>query len=392
MGFRRRTPLAWRNLTYRPRRLFAALAGIGFAVLLIFMETGFRNALFDSTVEIIRSLDADIVLISRAKHSLTATRRFDLSRVHAARGCEGVKSACPLYVELAYSVWRVPGSRGYPIRVLAFRPGDPVFAIPQVNSSIDALRRSHTALVDEASKAKYGLPAELEAWPRWRGAELLGRRLRIVGSFQLGTDFANDGNLVMSAANYADCFASLYPGQNPLQFVNIGVVQVQEGADVEKVKDRLRRLLPDDMLVFGKREYADREIAFWDQSTPIGFIFIVGAVMGFIVGVVICYQVIYSNIADHVAELATLKAMGYATPYFIGLVLAQSLYLSLLGFAPGVLVSYGLYLLLGRWTGLLLRLTVERAAVVLLLTVAMCLISGALAIRKVLASDPADLF
>ncbi len=65
--------------------------------------------------------------------------------------------------------------------------------------------------------------------------------------------------------------------------------------------------------------------------------------MGFIVGVIICYQVIYSDIADHMPEFATLKAMGYPNRYFIGLVLQMSLYLSLIGYLPGLLVSAALY-------------------------------------------------
>ena len=114
--------------------------------------------------------------------------------------------------------------------------------------------------------------------------------------------------------------------------------------------------------------------------------------IGFLVGVVICYQVIHADVGDHLAEFATLKAMGYPNRYFVGFVLAESVYLSLLSFIPGMLLSLGLYAALAHWTGLLMILNVPRAASVLLLTLAMCVVSGCLAMRKVLAADPAELF
>jgi putative ABC transport system permease protein len=117
-----------------------------------------------------------------------------------------------------------------------------------------------------------------------------------------------------------------------------------------------------------------------------------GAVMGFVVGVIICYQIIYSDIADHMAEFATLKAMGYSNTYFVRVVIQQALYLSILGFIPGVLISLGLYYVLAETTGLLMILNFRRALLVLVLTMTMCVVSGLLAMRKLVAADPAELF
>jgi putative ABC transport system permease protein len=114
--------------------------------------------------------------------------------------------------------------------------------------------------------------------------------------------------------------------------------------------------------------------------------------MGFVVGIVICYQIIHADISDHLREFATLKAMGYQTPFFLQLVLKQSLYLSLLGFVPGVAISYVAYVLLTYITGLTMELTLPLALSVLGVTVVMCLVSGMLAVNKLLRADPAELF
>src|SRR6185436_12973594 len=111
-----------------------------------------------------------------------------------------------------------------------------------------------------------------------------------------------------------------------------------------------------------------REMTFWRKNAPLGYIFMVGATMGFVVGVVICYQIVYADITDHMREFATLKAMGYSSTYFFGLVLEQCLYLSLLGFIPGFIISFIAYRVLAEVTGLTMTLSPLLALSVLLTT------------------------
>src|ERR1700733_4014280 len=118
------TPLAWKNLTHNSRRMAVAVSGVGFAVLLIFMELGFLNALLESTVQVLRMLDGELFVISSAKYSLPARERFDIRRVHQSRGIAGVKGVYPFYMETLGAVLRQRQSRGYPIRVLAFHEDD----------------------------------------------------------------------------------------------------------------------------------------------------------------------------------------------------------------------------------------------------------------------------
>jgi len=389
--FPRRIPLAWHNLTHDRRRLLAAVSGITFAVLLMFLERGFQNALFDSTVEVIRLLDAKIVLVNRAQYALPAQQRFSRLRIDQAKGCPGVASVHPVFIETYYSVLKRPGHKGYPIRVIGLEPGEPIFTSPAINRAAADLKLPESALIDDKSKAKYGFNSTSPRALSAEDAELANRTVRLVGTFELGTDFANDGNLIMSDANFARYFPRRHPG-DPLSVVDLGVVQLQPDADVLKVQQTLRAMLPNDVAVYTKQEMIEHERQFWHASTPVGFIFALGTLMGFVVGVVICYQVLYASIADHVDQFATLRAMGYPSRYFIGVVLCEAVYLSLLGFVPGLLLAMGAFYALGEYTGLLLVLTLPRVAFVYFLALVMCTLSGCLAMRKVLAVDPAELF
>ena len=123
-----------------------------------------------------------------------------------------------------------------------------------------------------------------------------------------------------------------------------------------------------------------------------GFIFTCGLIMGVIVGMVICSQILSADVTDHLKEYATLKAIGYGNRTIVGVVLKQGLFLSLLAFGPALLVSILLYQYLGAITGLPLYLTAGRIVVVLLLAAGMCMAAGALALQKVIKADPAEVF
>jgi len=397
MTLLRKTPLAWKNLTHDWRRLAVAVAGIGFAVLLMFTQVGFQNALFDSQVKMIDDLRGDIFLVSRAKYTLAAEKRFPLELVNQARSARGVQGAYPLYTELTLSRLKNfkagSSSKAFPIRSIGFKLDDPLFSAPEINAQLTRLKAPSTALIDIRSKRdNFDFPlGDVRALSESR-AELNDRRVVLVGTFDMGTDFAHDGNLAMSAENFARFFPQRVRVGDPLAVVDLGIVHVRDKADVERVRDTVDRLLDDRIFVLTRSQFRDQEVEFWDESTPIGIIFTAGKIIGFVVGMVICYQVIYSDITDHMPEFATLKAMGYPTSYFLRLIVVEAVLLSLVGFVPGLLISTGLYSALAGATGLLLRMTLESIALVLALTIAMCIASGLLAVRKLLAADPANLF
>lgn len=385
--FRPRVPLAWKNLTHDPRRLVLAAAGIGFAVLLMFMQTGFRGALYDSTVQLPLKFRAELVITSTAKNIQVVKQMFPRQRLLQALECDGVAAAYPLYVEQRAGLWRNPDTRrGQVVRVIALDPRLPILNLPAIAQHAAELLLPDTLLFDHKSKPEMGdiVPGTV--------SELSGHRVRVVDTFDLGTDFTSDGSVILSLNNYQRFFFPPQARAAALAQVDYGLIKLADGADAERVRTELAHLLPNDVKVQTIKEVVSQEQEFWSQCTPIGYIFGFGAVLGFVVGMIICYQILFADITDHLPEYATLKAMGYRPSYFVVVVLAEALWLSVFGFFPGLLVAEGLYVGLAEATGLLMQLTLARAGLVLLLTVTMCVASGCLAMRKVLTADPAELF
>jgi putative ABC transport system permease protein len=380
-------PLALRILLHNPSRLAVSVAGILLAVILMFSQLGFRNGMFDSQIELIRRLKGDLFIVSRLKYLTYVPDPFASRRMTQARACPGVQSVYPLYIEVNRSLWRnAHDGSTRPVRILAFNVDEPVFDMPEVNAHAEALRMPDTILFDAAARDYYGRPQT------GTQTELARREVTVVGTFRLGTDFLNDGNAIMSDRNFLKFFPNRTSATPHLNQVMVAVVRLEPGADLLTVQDRLRDSLPDDVTVLSKQEFAELETRYWRDSTAIGYIFSMGLAVGFFIGLVICYQVLYSNVSNYLPQFATLKAMGFTDRFLVGIVLQQGLYLSLWAFIPGVAAAQVLFWVVGQLTGLLMFLTPFRVLYVLGLAVLMCMISGAIAVRRILTADPAEVF
>ncbi|MEH1968241.1 ABC transporter permease DevC [Nostoc sp.] len=385
-----KTPLAWLQLTQAKGRLLAAMAGIAFADLLMFMQMGFQDALYESNTQLHKNLQADLFLISPQSQTIAYMESFSRRRLYQARGIDGVESVSSLYID--FIRFKNPENRrNRTILVLAFNPHEPVLKLPGIAENINKTQLPDVVLLDMASRPEFGTVeiAEKTAKNQLVNTEIGGSKIKVGGVFKLGNSFAADGNLITSDLTFLRLFK--YKNRRPDQ-IEVGLIRLQPGADTQIIQRNLVAKLPKDVRVFSKQEFIDFEQEHWASSTPIGFIFSLGVIMGFIVGAVIVYQILYTDVSEHMAEYATLKAMGYADIYFLGVVLQEAFILAVIGYTPGFTLSWVLYYLAQNATLLPITMNVARAFGVLFLTIVMCSMASGFAIVKLRAADPADIF
>ncbi|NJK34411.1 MAG: FtsX-like permease family protein [Oscillatoriales cyanobacterium SM2_2_1] len=494
-------PLAWLQLTHQKSRLMVAIAGITFAVILIFMQIGFQDALFRSAVRLQSNLLGDVVLISPQSTNLVGMRNFSQRRLFQSYGFPEVNNVSAIYIGLA--AWKiqedVSGSTRN-ILVLGASPNSEAFLMPGVRGNLDRLREQDVVLFDRTSRAEFG-PIVAECGMQqllnkdtndafrcdnYVTREVGNRKITVGGLFELGSSFAADGAIVTSETNFLRIFdnrrpglinvglITLNPGSSPYRLMlhyiqespvaavflprgslqpdgtrifasysyaglaetdrvdslgNQDIVyvgdrrvivdkqQIKKGAkldigngrilevreDPDKVVIAKLNLLMtdlektndasvDDVRLLTREGFIAFERTYWQRGTAIGFIFSLGTVMGFIVGIVIVYQILYTDVSDHMAEYATLKAMGYSNLYLSAVVIQEAFVLSILGYIPAFLAAVGLYNLTRDATRLPIEMTLERGIQVMILTIVMCTISGAISLRKVQSADPAEMF
>jgi putative ABC transport system permease protein len=377
-------PLAWAQLSHQKVRTGVAMGGIAFANVLIFMQLGFLELFNGGTLLLPKHLQGDLFLMNPNSKFIGAIT-FDRTRLYQAAAFDGIVAAEPLYVK--FGTWAYnKDSISESTRMFAYNPQIPAFDLPELNQQQAKVREPFTVLFDRMSRAELGPIPEQMATKSPITAMFNNRRLAVSGLFNLGSSFfVGTGNIITSELTYAEIF-----GSSSLQEVSLGIIQVKPGTDLIALKSGIERSVPG-IQVLTHKELQAKELKINDEN-PTSAIFGFGTLMGFIVGVAIVYQVLYSDVSDHLAEYATLKAIGYSSRSLLIIIFQEALFLAILGYIPGFVAALGMYQLLTGLTKLELVMTLNLALTVFTLTLAMCLISAAIASNKLRAADPADVF
>jgi putative ABC transport system permease protein len=395
-------PLSWAQISHQKVRLVVATTGVCFANILMFTQLGLQAMLTDGTTLLHENLSGDLILFSTFSPTLQFGLTFPRAYLLQAASVKGVASANPLYISSANWVNprefakpkvfdRQPAETvnideffGNQVRILAFNPAQPVLNMPEVNQQLSRLSAPDAVLFDRLGQPSLGdVPTLLNGKPEVQ--TIMGNyRTYAVGLFSMGSTLFEKGNVIMSDWNYGE-------RGNDLNSVTIGVLTVEPGADGEAVKAGLKASLPSEVSVFTRQEFIEREQQY--QSTePNGIILKFGTIVGFVVGIIIVYQVLYADINDHLSEYATLKAMGYGDRMLLFVILQEGIILAVLGFVPGFVASIGIYQLLTVLTRIPLAMKTAVAIQVFLLTLIMCGVSGIIASSRLRSADPADIF
>jgi putative ABC transport system permease protein len=249
------------------------------------------------------------------------------------------------------------------------------------------LRQQDVVLFDAASRPEFGPVGETFRAGKPVVTEINDRSVAVTGLVEIGPSFGIDGTILTSVDNWLRLFPDRQ--RNDIQ---LGLIRLKDGVDPAAARDKLRSMLPRDVLVMTKEEFAGRERAYWNHATPIGYVFAFTAIMGLVVGSIIVYQILFADVSEHLKEYATLRAMGYSNGFLSGIVIQQALILAVFGYVPGAIVAWWLYGSAAAATRLPLHLTSGRALAVFVLTLGMCALAGFLALRKVRRLDPAEVF
>ena len=384
--FWRRTPLAWRQVTHRPMRLVAAIAGVSFANVLVFFQLGLSGGLYDSQKRPIQRINGELVMVSGRYLYLGEQLNFQRARLSQALGVEGVRAVTPLYLGLTEWLNRDNHQQKQAL-IFGVTPENPGLRIPEIAREPQLLQRSDSLFFDTRSKKNAGPVVETVKQQGSYETELRGVRAVVTGLFTMGVTFAADINLITSSTN----FKNYFPDQNS-DLIQMGVIQLEPGVNPLQVKATLESFLDPSVKVMTIPQLAETEVKYWRRNTSFGIIFGLGVLVGLAVGCIIVYQILYSDVSDHLPEYATLKAIGHDDGFVVGIILQEAMILAVLAFWPSLLLSLGLYGFLASSTSLMVQMSTQRAVLVFLFTLAICSGSGWLATGKLRQLDPADIF
>jgi putative ABC transport system permease protein len=375
-----KVPLAWRILTYDKRRTGLALIGIFMAILLVFLELGFFYAVPRGGLLLYDNMNFDLLLVSHDYAYQAQPGTFPLSQLDRVRASSDVQEAAPLY--FGFAKWKSGEGGVWPdVFVIGFDPASHIFAPDSIDRQKSVLERADTILVDSTTRPMFG------PLTTGRVVEIGDRKVTIGGQYVLGTGFMGLGVALASTANFTRLFAP-----RGLNIVNLGAIQLKPGVDPDRAAADLRKVIGSDVRIFTHRELEAHETAYWTTRTSVGIIFGSGLVISFVVGIMIVYQIVSTQVGRQLPQFATLKAIGYADRSLVATVAAMSLLIVIAGFIPALAAAVGLYSVIRQETLLPVAMSEMRLAAVFAAALAMASISAVLSVGSLRRADPADVF
>jgi putative ABC transport system permease protein len=381
-----RIPLAWKQLTFEPMKIVTATMGVMVAVMLMWVQLGILASVYSSATIVHRGIRADLVILHPQSDTMNQPKPFSVRTLYRVLGNADVQEIGELHVGPV--TWRNPANGSqWQIQCYGVDPEQGWLDIKGIDNGSIALRQNDTFIYDRRSRNVFG--PVLAAFDRGEvvEVELNRRRCKIVGTTELAASFGQMGNVVMSREN----FLRLHAGQSADE-VHVGLVRVRSEANLQAVKQSLANNLASEAIVMTAAEFIEFELRYWKTNAPVGFIFTMGTIVGFFIGFIVVYQILYTDVTNHLPHFATMKAIGFSDGFLLQLVIRQAIILSVLGYVPGSLLAIGVYKAMNLATGIPVYATWERAGLLLLVTSLMCLMSGAMATRRLRSADPADVF
>lgn len=378
-------PLAWRQLSSDKKRFVTALAGVSFGVIIMLFQLGISQAFDKMVIRPIVAAQGELVFISPDFQYLLSPGDFPERRLYQALADGEVEAVYPM--SISYQKWRNPVTGAKTdIALIGVHAAKNPFLIPEIASRSDILANPEDVLFDAGSTPDCGDVAGFFEKKGEVETEISGSRVYVRGVFTMGQTLAAYGHVICGMETY-----QRLSGQAS-GIINFGLVRLKKDADPKAVAARLKQIIPEDVAIITRDELIMREQTYWQNNTPVGFIVLAGMILAMFVGAVIVYQILYTDINDHLKEYATLKAIGIGQGYFIKFIVSESLILLIIGFVPGLLVSAVLFFAADSSAGLPTRVTLSGTLTVFILSAIMCLTAGLLATRRLRSVDPADIF
>jgi putative ABC transport system permease protein len=370
--------LALKNLLHDKLRFAITVAGVAFAVTLVFVQTGLFHGLLAKATVTIEHLDADLWITSRNTPNIDFSQAFSQARVHRVRSVPGVARADNLIVTfvpmtlpngaqenvVVYALEDF-GRWGFPWRIDSGNPAD--------------LRRGDYVFLDDYARRRLG-PFAIGEY-----REIQGTRVKIIGATLGALSFTTNPIAFMRY----ELAQSLSPDRLAGQTTYI-VVKLATGADLESTRREIARRLPYND-VHTKAEWIARSRDYWIENTGIGINMRLTVFLGCLVGVVVVAQTLYASVMEHLREFATVKAIGGGNADIYRVLARQALIAAIAGFALGCVPAFGLRPLVAA-IDLELLITRELVLAIFLGTLGLCLAASMLSFRTVANADPALVF
>ena len=314
-------PVATKMLFHNRLRFTMTVIGIAIAFFLAAAQIGLLVGWINTNSAIIKHAGVDIWVMAKN------TRTFDFGTTIPRHRIQQVSSAPDVsWAEgmlIVWINWQHPEGKRITVEVIGLDKSNAGGPWQMVEGNIESIHLPYTVIIDELAKEALGLMSIGDQ------TEMEGKRA-IVGGFSRGVRTFTAAPFVFTSLENAYGYVPHFQGDE----ISYVMVRIKPSADLLTVRDRIAHEVSD-VEVLTTDEFAERSVKYWMLETGVGITVIITALLGLLVGAVIMSQTLFAITQDHIANYATLLALGFHHKTLRQIVLAQSLSLGGLGIIVG---------------------------------------------------------
>lgn len=374
--------LAFKILFQERGRLIITLVGIIFSTVLTLIEVGIYLGMMGNATSVVRHTDADIWVMSKNVPNFDFSQPFPAYRIDRIRAFDEVERAEKIHVWFAFL--KLADGRREQAQVIGFNPDNGIGGPWVMAQGHPAdVKGGRYVIMDESSRQRLG---RLEIGSTWELNLFREQSFKLVALSKEALSFTTIP-VIFTSYNEVDqsLMGSDFEGQT--SFI---VVKLKDPAQVDRVAQRLREVLPDND-VYTRQGFIDRTVNYWSIQTGMGMAFFLTAILAVLIGGAIVGQTIYAGTMEHLRDYGTLKAMGARNRDINLVILAQAGVSAVMGYAIGVAItfasSHGI-----EGAGVEMQLPLSLLASVFVIVLLTCLAAAWISVRKVKRVDPVMVF
>ena len=370
--------VALKIIFYDKVRSLITLAGVVFAVALIFAQIGIYLGLMETSSTIIDHTNGDIWITSKNSKNFDFSQPFPERKINQVLAADGIKDAEKLIVTWGVIKQKQGGTEQ--VEIVGYNPDTGIGGPWKMKTGhFRDVKNGNYAIVDESSMRRIG---EFNIGDY---REILNKRLKVVGISEDVKSFTT-APIIFTSYKTAQNLGG-YVGTDNTVFI---IVSVEDGYSYKEVINRLRRSLSN-VDIYTKDEFSRKTRLYWTIETGVGLSFLITILISFLIGMLIVGQTIYNSTIEYLKEFGTLKAIGATNLNIYQIIFSEALINASIGYVIGLIFTL-LSIKIYDASEMVFTIKLWVALLVFFLSLIMCLSAAFFSVRKVRKIDPALLF
>lgn len=320
--------VAYKMLVHSKKKFIGMVVGATFSAFILMQQPGIYRGVTDRLVAQINAIKGvDLWVMDKKSSSFDQPTHFNPMDIYRIRSIPGVRSAVQLY-RLWYPLKHLKTKKTMGWQLIGVDPttlkGLPTSMIAGLRSTI---LQANSIVIDGYSLKQYETAAKKTI--------RLGDKMDAGGHKWVVTGITKP---LRTYSYEPKVYIASHHIPNLLDHSSFILVELDSKADRVFVANEIHHITAYDALT--PAEFSKRTMQFFRKQTPIIINFISVAVLGFIIGLIMMWQIFSNFILTHLHQFGMLKMLGVSNGLLMRLVAAQAAVTGGLGYFIGLLLTF----------------------------------------------------